>query len=59
MYMYFRIFVIVQCICLVELLFVPVQSDVSDVLRGTVQDSVNSSIGQLSRSLTAVSIHTL
>ena len=45
--------------CLVELLFVPVQSDVSDVLRGTVQDSVNSSIGQLSRSLTAVSIHTL
>ena len=36
---------------------VSIHSDVSDLLKGTVQDNVNSSIGQLARSLDGVSPH--
>ena len=38
---------------------VPIHSDVSDLLKGTVQDNVNSSIGQLARSLDGVSVYTV
>ena len=33
---------------------VSIPSDVSDLLKGTVEDNINSSIGQLTRSLDAV-----